>query len=125
MWPQTVTIGATMKKFILLIRSEDKFAQLSPADIQSTIGKYRSWAQKMREEGRLIDAEGLKDGGKVLTGSAGGIITDGPFPETKEMVGGYYVFTADSMEQAEQIARDCPALSYGGSVELRQSMDYE
>jgi hypothetical protein len=70
----------------------------------------------------LIDAEGLSGDGKVLVG--GDVITDGSLPETKEMVGGYYIYSAADMAEAETIARECPALSYGGRVELRPVMDY-
>ncbi|MEZ0324884.1 MAG: YciI family protein [Fimbriimonas sp.] len=111
-----------MKKFILLIKGEDRWAQLSPAQMQETIQRYSAWAGKLRAENRLVDAEGLSSEGKVLVG--GDVITDGPFPETKEMVGGYYIFTAADLAEAETLARECPALAYGGRVELRQAMDY-
>ncbi len=112
-----------MKKFALFIRGEDRWSQLSPAEMQETVQKYSAWARRLREEGRLVDAEGLDGSGRVLVGQDG-VITDGPFPETRELVGGYYILTAADFDDALAIARDCPALSYGGAVEVRPVMDY-
>lgn len=114
-----------MKKFIILLRDEGRFEQLSPSDVQATIQKYSRWAQKLREEDRLIDADGLADSCRILRPNGSGVhASDGPYAETKEMIGGYYVFKARDMEEATEICRECPTLDYGGSVELRQVMDY-
>ena len=112
-----------MKKFMLLIRGEERFAALSPAEMQATVQAYSDWAKKLKAEGRIVDAEGLQGSGRVLTGQDG-VVTDGPFPETKEMVGGYYIYTADSLDHAVEIGRACPALTYGGSIEIRPIADY-
>jgi len=112
-----------MPKFIVLIRSEDKWDALSPAEMQETIQKYMAWNRKLREEGRVVDAEPLEKGGRVLSGE-GGVITDGPFLETKEMIGGYFIYTAADLDEAAALARDCPALGYGGSLDVRPIADY-
>lgn len=114
-----------MKKFVLLIRGEDKFEALSPAEMQAVIGRYMAWAQRLREEGRLVDSEGLAPDSRLLRGEGGKIlVTDGPYAETKDMIGGYYVFRAEDFDEAVEIAKACPALDYGGNVELRTEMDY-
>jgi len=114
-----------MKKFILLIRGEDKWEQLSPAEAQAAVEKYSAWAKKLREEGRLVDAEGLAPEARHLVPHEGQIVvSDGPFTETKEIVGGYYVFTAKDLDEATEICRACPSLEYGGNVEIRPVMDY-
>ena len=111
-------------KFILLIRGEDKFRQLSPTEAQVVLEKYFAWSRKLRETGRYLDGEGLVDGGVMLS-SDNGMVTDGPLPETKDIVGGYFTFTADSMEEAVEICRECPSLSYGGAAEIRAIAVYE
>ena len=111
-----------MKKFILLIRGEDKWEGLSPAEQQAAIEKYSAWAAKLRSEGRLVDADGLDPDGKVL--KSGGVVLDGPFAETKEVVGGYYVYNASDWDEAVALAKECPTLEYGGQIELRKVMDY-
>ncbi len=110
-------------KFILLIRGEDKFNALAPSEAQAMVEKFSAWAQKLRSENRLVDAEGLAPTGRIIS-SEDGVLTDGPFAETREMVGGYYTFTADSLEHAIEIAKECPGLLIDGSLELRPAMTY-
>lgn len=112
-----------MKKFVLLIRGEGEWAKLSPAEMEATIKKYSAWAKKLRDDGRLVDAEPLEHSGRVLTG-VNGVVSDGPFAETKEMIGGYYIYQATDLEEAVAIGRECPAMCYGGSVEIRPVADY-
>jgi hypothetical protein len=47
-------------------------------------------------------------------------VTDGPYSETKEVLGGYYIVSADSYERAIDLARDCPHFDYGGAIEVRE-----
>ena len=77
---------------------------------------------QLRSEGRLVDADGLDPDGKVL--KSGGVVLDGPFAETKEVVGGYYVYNASDWDEAVALAKECPTLEYGGQIELRKVMDY-
>jgi len=107
-----------MQKFIVVIRSESEWDKLSPSEMQETLEKYMAWAGRLREENRIVDAAPLDKGGRVLSG-AGGVVTDGPFLETKEMIGGYFIYNAADLDEAVTIARDCPALGYGGSIEVR------
>jgi len=112
-------------KFLLLIRDEEKFEQLSPAEMQSVIEKYSAWAKKLREEGRLVDAEGLAPDSRILRKSGDEVVvSDGPYAESKEMIGGYYVFTAESFDEAVGMAKECPTMLYGGTIELRCEMEY-
>ncbi|WP_227625030.1 YciI family protein [Fimbriimonas ginsengisoli] len=108
---------------MLLIRGEGEWDKMSPAQMEETIKKYSAWAKRLREEGRLLDAEPLDRAGRVLVG-VDGVITDGPFMETKEMIGGYYIYNAADLEEAVAIGRDCPTLAYGGAIEIRPIADY-
>jgi hypothetical protein len=86
------------------------------------IQEYGAWAKKMREEKRFAGGEKLTDdAGKVLRNKGGKIVvTDGPYAETKEVVGGYFAITAKDYAEACEIARECPHLKYGGRVEVRE-----
>lgn len=112
-----------MQKFILLIRGEDKWKALSPSEMQEVLVKYRDWTRGLHEAGRIVDAAPLDASGRTLS-SADGVVTDGPFLETKEMVGGYYVFTAENLDEAVELCRGCPSLTYGGAVEVRPIANY-
>ncbi len=80
------------------------------------------WMKNMSAKGVVVGTNGLDITGKVLRGPRGASVTDGPYPESKEIVGGYVLITADSMDQAVDIARDCPGLDYHMAVEVRAVM---
>lgn len=111
-----------MSQFMLFIRAgEESSEHLSPEEIQQAIQRYSAWAKRLREEGKLIAAEKLKDNtGLVLSSRNGQIVVDGPFAETKETIGGYFLFEAATLDEAIHITKECPALSKGGIVELRE-----
>ncbi len=105
-------------KYMLLLRGEDKFLQLSPAEQQRVVEAYNGWAGQLASEDRIVDADHLQTTGVVLT-SENGVVTDGPFVESKDMAGGYFIIRADSLDHAVELARNAPTFSYGGSVEVR------
>lgn len=118
-----------MKKYLLVIfsspDSESKWASMTPEEMRKAVQKYSDFAAKLREEGRLVDAEGLSLKGKVLKQNGDKLsITDGPYAHAKEIVGGYYIYTANSLEEATEIAKACPAIETGGTVEVREQMEY-
>ena len=112
-----------MPKYMLLLHDDPSgFAAMSPADIQKVIEKYVSWGKRLREAGIITESAKLTDEpGRVVRGNGREMrVTDGPYSETKEVLGGYYTINADSYEQAVQRASDCPHLEYGGTIEIRQ-----
>jgi len=110
-----------MSQFMLFIRNGEEPIELSPEQIQQAIQRFSHWAKKLREQGKLIAAEKLKDNeGLMLRSRNGQIVVDGPFAETKETIGGYFVVEAGNPDEAIEITRECPALSNGGVVEVRE-----
>ena len=85
--------------------------------MQRIFNEWMAWLNQQRSENRLIASDRLNDAGKLLRGSTS--VTDRPLAEAKEVVAGFLIMTADSLEHATEIARSCPGLSYGGSVEVR------
>jgi hypothetical protein len=116
---------APMAKFLLVARDSGKWTELagqaSPAEIQSIIDKYNAWSERVAAQGGLVTGEKLRDGeGRVLKAQGGGLkVTDGPHSESKEVIGGFWILEADSYEEAVNLAKDSPHLSFG-SLELRQ-----
>ena len=112
-----------MAQFMLILRDgPTDFSQFSPADIQAVITKYEDWGNKLGSEGKLRDGRKLTDGeGRLLDGGSGRIkVTDGPYGETKEVIGGFYLIEAKDFDDAVAIARGCPQLEFKGSVEVRK-----
>jgi hypothetical protein len=112
-----------MPKYMLLLHDDKNgFASLSPDQMQKVIEKYMAWGRKLREAGVHAGSNKLTDEpGKVLRRSGAQVrVTDGPYSETKEVLGGYYIVEAASYDEAIERSRDCPHLEYGGTIEVRQ-----
>jgi hypothetical protein len=106
-----------MSNFIFLFRGGRTEASTSPEAMQAQMQKWMNWIQKLRDQGKYLAGDPLEGGGKVLKSSK--VITDGPFAEGKELVGGYFLIRAESLEQAAEVAKECPIFETGGSVEVR------
>jgi hypothetical protein len=110
-----------MQRFMLLIRGGDEaFQYFTPDQFQQAMQRYYDWAAQLRREGRLQGADELKNGGQVVRVRDGEVIVDGPYSETKESVGGYFLIEARDEAEATEVAKGCPALLHGGLVEVRE-----
>lgn len=111
-----------MKNFMLLFRQPSyDYSKASPAEMQAIAKKWQEWAGNLKTQGKLTDnGPRLALEGKVL--KAGGVITDGPFVEIKEILGSFVIVTASDLDEATTLAHGCPALDAGGSVEVRPVM---
>ncbi len=88
----------------------------SPAQMEEMYAKFNAWKEKFQEN--IVDMGGRLTGGKVVTSKGA---TDGPFVEAKEVIGGYMIVSADSMEEAMEVARQSPGVAMpGSSVEIRE-----
>jgi hypothetical protein len=115
-----------MKKFIILIMGDPSaWHTLTPEQAQGAMQAYFAFSQRLRDEGRYLDGDGLAVESKnIRKGSSGLTVSDGPYIESKEVLGGYYLFNAKDWDEALSIAKECPGLEHGGGVELRAIMDY-
>ncbi|MGD2115090.1 MAG: YciI family protein [Acidobacteriota bacterium] len=112
-----------MPSYMLLLHEEpDVFDRMSPEDFQQVIERYRAWSVGLEESGHYLASDKLTDGeGRVLRKTGDTVrVTDGPFAETKEVIGGYFTISAAGYDEAVALARDCPHLDYGGSIEVRE-----
>jgi len=114
-----------MAQFLLLLRDNPaNFSSLSPAEMQRIIGEYRAWAEGLRARNQLHNSNKLTDdSGKIVQHNGTSVtLKDGPYAETKEVVGGYFLIEATDYAAAVEIARSCPHVRPGaqGSIEVRQ-----
>ena len=107
------------KEFIIFFRGSQWDKGLSPEEIQKTMGQFMGWFERLREEGRLKAGQPLERQGKIVSGKKGRTVADGPFAESKEAVGGYFLLTVADIDEAVEIAQQCPILEYGSTVEVR------
>lgn len=114
-----------MSNFLYLFRGGDaRRIQQSPEEKQEHMQKWGMWMGSLKEKGQLVDGLPLASEGRVVE-RAGEVITDGPFAEGAEVVGGYLIVTADSLDAAVKISKGCPIFEHEGTVEVREilSMD--
>ncbi len=105
-----------MPQFVLMLRDAGFPPGISPEEIQSIIERYSAWMQKVHATGqKLFDGEG-----RVVVKKDGGVaVTDGPYVESKEVIGGYFVVEAEDYDAAQRLVGDCPHLDLG-SIEIRR-----
>lgn len=114
-----------MSKFVLILHDNPSgFAALSPAEMQAVIAEYGAWAQKLGAMGRLAGGHKLTDeGGRRLSATSGKlVVTDGPYAEAKDIIGGFFIIEAADYADAEAVCADCPHVKYG-EIELRMVHD--
>lgn len=105
--------------YLLLFRGIDWHKGLSPEQMQNVVGEWMTWFDRLRAEGKVAGGNPLENEGKVVTGTSGRIVADGPFAEAKEAIGGYFLLTVGEEAEAVAIAQQCPGLAYGAIVEVR------
>jgi hypothetical protein len=111
-----------MAQYTLLLRDDGRaYASLSPSEMQATLARYGAWSDGLRKSGTLGPSNKLTDrAGRVMRRANGKVmVTDGPFAEGKEVLGGFFTIEADSYDKAIEIASSCPHVDFG-SIEVRE-----
>jgi hypothetical protein len=102
---------------LFLYDDPESWESLSPEEMQKALEKYVAWMQKPFYKGGLRLGQ---DTGRVIRSANGKPrATDGPYSETKEVLGGYYLIEAADYDEAVQLSLDHPHLEYGGTIEVR------
>ena len=86
--------------------------------------KWFKWVKKLEEAKKYVSGEALLPGGKTIKGSKK-TVTDGPFTEGKEIVAGYFVVNAKNLDEAVEMAKECPDYELSGSVEVREVVKFD
>ncbi|MFK5973061.1 MAG: YciI family protein [Flavobacteriaceae bacterium] len=111
-----------MSNFLFLFRGGDATRiEQSPEEMQEHMQKWGAWMGGLKEKGKLVDGLPLAKEGNVVH-KGGDVITDGPFAEGAEVVGGYLIVTADDQKEAVEISKACPIFEHNGNVEVREIM---
>jgi hypothetical protein len=109
-------------EYLLLFRGTVWDKGLSPEEIQNIMTEWMSWLERLTKEGKVKAAQPLANEGKIVSWEKKLVISDGPFAESKEAVGGYFLLYA-TPDEAVEIAKQCPALKHGVVVEVRPVVD--
>jgi hypothetical protein len=114
-----------MKEYMMIFRNENKNEKPTEEQMNAMTKDWRTWISGIAEKGKYSGTNRLLPEGKTIRKNK--VITDGPYVEGKEMIGGYLIVKANSLDEAMEIARTCPGLNTGGVVEVRgvMAIDYD
>lgn len=110
-----------MKKFMYLFKGGD--SSESPEEMQANMQEWMTWIDELTKKNVYLSGEPLEPGGRIM--ETPDLITDGPFPEAKELIGGYFIVQTEDMDSACEIAKDCPIFKLNGSVIVRPVMNMD
>src|SRR4029079_5655101 len=111
-----------MSKYTLMLREDGQtFTKFSPAEMQAIIAPNGAWGDELQRNGKFAAGHKLRDGqGRIMRRNGAKIVvTDGPFAEGKEVIGGLFVVAARRRAQGGPIGNSCPHLEFG-SIEVRE-----
>jgi len=119
-----MTKPTARSQYLLLLRQpyDGTGVRPAPEKMQEIMTRFAAWVDSIRATTSVVSTNGLDDRCKILRGPRGERVTDGPYAEAKEIIGGYVLITADSFEHAMELGRACPGLDYGMGVEVRPVM---
>ena len=110
-----------MSEYVFLYRGNTDKSKLSPQELQRQMQQWMAWFKELEKKGKLKSiGQPLEREGKVVGRKK--TVTDGPYAETKDVVGGYSVVEARNLDEAAALAAGCPGIETGGFVEVRPVM---
>jgi hypothetical protein len=116
-----------MKYLLTIISDESQWAAATPRELQEMMSAYDAFTREVTAAGVMLGGEGLSPSSSATTVRVRGdevVTSDGPFAETREQLGGYYLLDCDDDEEAIGWAARMPGARYG-AIEVRPVMDYE
>jgi hypothetical protein len=114
---------STKNDYMLLFVGHEWYKDVSETEIKKVAEQAKAWFENLVAQGKMKDAHALIRSGTRVAGRTGKVISDGPYAETKEAVGGYLILQAVSLDEAVAIAKTNPTIPYGTSIEVREMTD--
>ena len=105
--------------YLLLLHGSAWWEELGREELEKYVAQSNAWLERLLTAGKVKGGQALARSGAIVSGKNGRNITDGPFVESKEVVGGYLLLNVETFEEAVAIAKTCPHLPFGGRVEVR------
>jgi len=113
-----------MSEFLFLFKGGRPYIPDTPREtMKIQMEAWAKWSAGLREQGRLVATDRLSNERKIVSGKT--MVTDGPYAEGKEIVGGYMIIKANDLNEAIEVSKDCPIFEYNGVVEVREIVKME
>ena len=109
--------------YMLIFRGNEWHKGLSAEEMQKISDQWMAWFKGLLDQGVAVAGNPLEPRGKIVSGANGRFVADGPFAESKEAIGGYFLLRVGDLEEAVAIAQQCPGLPHGAKIEVRPVMD--
>ena len=105
--------------YLLMLHTNDWWTEVEREELEKRIAQNNAWLEQVMATGKIKSGQALARGGAMVSGNGGRNVTDGPFAEAKEVIGGFLVLNVKTLGEAVAIAQGCPCLAFGGKVEVR------
>jgi len=106
-------------QYLLMFSGTAWYNRLSPEEIQEVIDRSKTWYEGLMAAGKAKASQVLGRSGATVSGKNARVLSDGPFAESKEAIGGYLLLEVETFEEAVAIAQTSPALQYGSTIDVR------
>ncbi len=111
--------GSPAFLFFFRESATELYERMSTDERRAALGTWNEWCDSLASRGHLETGHPLLPEGRVVSAGGERRVTDGPFAEAKELVGGYFLVHAASLDEAVALAEECPNLAHGLTVEVR------
>jgi len=105
--------------YLLLSSSDEWYNNLSLEELQKVVQQNKAWVDGLVAQGKVKGGQALAREGVIVSGNNRRVVSDGPFAESKEVIGGTLLLDVATMEEAIAIAKACPSLRYNTNIEVR------
>ena len=105
--------------YLLLFHTNEWWKNLGREELEKYDAQSNEWIERLMAAGKIKAGQGLARRGAMISGKNGRNVMDGPFIESKEVVGGYLLLNVEMFEEAMAIAKTAPNLAWGSKVEVR------
>jgi len=112
-----------MKEFMVIFRNDKDEPKPSPEELQGMLKQWDDWIGGIAAQEKFVATNALGFEGKTVSDK--GVVSDGPYSEIKEIIGGYLICKTDTLEDAVVLTKGCPILANGGTVEVRDVMVFD
>jgi len=109
-----------MKEFMMIFRNDKDKPKPSPEQLQGMVKQWQDWIGGIAAQDKFVATNALGFDGQTV--NTNGVVSDGPYSEIKEIVGGYLICKAESLADAVKLTEGCPTILSGGTVEVRDVM---
>ena len=108
-----------MKEYMFIIRGGEDVSDKSPEEMQAHMQDWQQWMGGMAEQGKFVAGQPLENEAKSLV-DRGNKVVDRPLTEGKELVGGYLIVKAETLDEASEMAKGCPGFEHDCTIEVRE-----